>query len=655
MKLTIIKNPLQNYKILTILVVIVFGLLWGSDYLVQADTRDFRIELETTYLIDESGSATVSHLFTITNLTPTVFLRQYALKTNYPDLRNVHASSQGQVLPASVATTDQSTSIALTFPDEIVGEGQRRRFSITYQTDSLATVGGQVMEVHIPQLGTADYFDQQKVVIAVPERFGKPQRITPQTDNIIVQNQRVVTTLDNVEGQAISLLFGEEQFFDLNLNYYLENPGTSEALAQIAIPPDTTYQRLHYQKLDPLPERMHRDPDGNWIATYRLAGGSSFNVELLATAWVTLTPQPFMPTGAPLPAHTRSQPYWETEHSRVKDLAQQYQTAEEIYDYVTKSLQYSSLALENEPQRLGAVAALAQPTMAVCQEFTDTFIAIARAAQIPARRLTGFAYTQNEALRPLSLEGDILHAWPEYFDKDQNRWRPIDPTWGNTTGGIDYFNQFDLNHIVFAINGLSSTTPYAAGTYKKEREGVQDVRVTFAQSFPETNPQLEVRMEPQKFLGVNLPGVGRLVITNLSGQAWYDLELNLEAASVDQQQIEGGSQQTGNTNDQASKFQLNYPTHLDSVLPFQTISVPIYISSSTQSWSKLPQWSVPVQVAVKIESVYAKDQILPNPPKHLINAGPPIIASLNTSFVVGLGLVAFILAVAAGSVLVFRQ
>ena len=55
-------------------------------------------------------------------------------------------------------------------------------------------------------------------------------------------------------------------------------------------------------------------------------------------------------------------------------------------------------------------------------EFTDLFVAIARAAGIPARESVGYAYTTNSRLRPLSLVTDVLHAWPEYYDADKKIW-----------------------------------------------------------------------------------------------------------------------------------------------------------------------------------------------------------------------------------------
>jgi len=55
-------------------------------------------------------------------------------------------------------------------------------------------------------------------------------------------------------------------------------------------------------------------------------------------------------------------------------------------------------------------------TNAVCLEYTDLFVTLARAAGIPSRSIEGFAYTKNSRLRPLSLVDDVLHAWVQYYD-----------------------------------------------------------------------------------------------------------------------------------------------------------------------------------------------------------------------------------------------
>ena len=112
-------------------------------------------------------------------------------------------------------------------------------------------------------------------------------------------------------------------------------------------------------------------------------------------------------------------------------------------------------------------------------EFTDLFIALARAAGIPAREINGYAYTENPELQPLSLVADVLHSWPEYWDSSQKVWRPVDPTWEDTTGGIDYFDKFDLSHVTFVIHGKNTNYPYPAGSYKNPQSLQKDVLAQF--------------------------------------------------------------------------------------------------------------------------------------------------------------------------------
>lgn len=90
--------------------------------------------------------------------------------------------------------------------------------------------------------------------------------------------------------------------------------------------------------------------------------------------------------------------------------------------------------------------------------------------------MQGYGFSNDQDLRPLSVNSDILHSWPEYYDNATQLWKEIDPTW-ESTSGIDYFDSLDLNHIVFAIHGKKSDYPFPAGSYKLE-ETTKDVNIT---------------------------------------------------------------------------------------------------------------------------------------------------------------------------------
>jgi hypothetical protein len=202
------------------------------------------------------------------------------------------------------------------------------------------------------------------------------------------------------------------------------------------------------------------------------------------TAVVSLSPKKSVLSEEDRKAYLKAAPYWEVENPELIAVAKNLKTPRDIYDYLVKNLTYDFSRVEDNRPRLGALGTLHDKASAVCLEFTDLFIALARASGIPAREVDGYANTENSTQRPLSLVKDILHAWPEYYDDEKQEWVMVDPTWGNTTGGVDYFNVLDFDHVAFVIRGFDSEYPVPAGGYKyDEDENLKDVNVTFPRRF----------------------------------------------------------------------------------------------------------------------------------------------------------------------------
>ena len=151
---------------------------------------------------------------------------------------------------------------------------------------------------------------------------------------------------------------------------------------------------------------------------------------------------------------------------------------------------------------------------------------MSRAAGIPAREVNGFAYTQNPNIEPLSLVADVLHAWPEYWDKDKASWVQVDPTWGSTTKGTDFFSKLDLRHFTFVVHGLDYQKPYPPGSYKLGPNPQKDVYVALTQaSFPPLrNSKIEFHVIS------NVPwadAIVELIIENTGNVAMYDEDLQV--------------------------------------------------------------------------------------------------------------------------------
>jgi len=561
---------LLRKTVFTLVIFVVLALLVTTP--VRAQERNFSVNLDTSYNVSSDGNTKVSHHFKIKNLNPTLFIKQYGLKLSSSKIENVVTrDNTGEEISTETVTTNNQTSIGITFPDQVVGQSKARDFTITYNNPDVAIISGQVLEISIPQQSNPDEFDQHKVSVITPLSYGLPTRARPQsfTTNLTSDSKSILTTFKDLHGESASLLFGSTQIFDMRIRYSLENPTNTAQITQVALPPDTPYQKVNYKTLEPIPSEIYPDDDGNWIATYRLEPNSATIVNANVLIKITLTPDETIPFSLPDNNLVNSQRYWPTEHKNIQELSAGFSSLKDAYDYVVSSLEYDFNNIDSEVERLGALGALENPNGALCQEFSDLFITLARSQGIPARRITGYAYTQNEVLRPLSFVEDILHAWPEYFDSEKNAWIPVDPTWENTSGGVDYFNQFDLNHITFAINGQSSRLPYPAGSYKLEgEEQTKDIEVGFSNQFLSVSPDLEFKIVDKNFLGWPIPGTSNIYIFNRTGQAHYNLNLSLLTEN--------------------SQTMLTLPNdyQINSILPFEKKEVKINAYAEGFFWPK---------------------------------------------------------------------
>ncbi len=513
----------------------------------------FRLSLQSRYQVQQNGTTRITNTVEIRNTSPTQYLSEYALTVQNDNVSNPSVTVGDTAVTPEVITAAENTSIRFDLPEVVAGTGKSQTISISYNAADAAIITGNALSVYVPRVADYERYDSYDVILETPSRYGGPSRTTPTAVSWQEIGERIVTTFQPAVGESIAAVFGTDQYYALDLSYELYNSSGQQSLAQIALPPDTSYQRVQYTDISPEPMSIERDIDGNWIATYELTSDAIASISAQALVHVSLEPHSQVPVVGPTPAHTEQKPFWELGTSEIPTFisdAQDVSTPRGIYDFTVDTLDYSTARLEQDRlERLGARGALQNPDAAVCQEYTDVFVALARKSGIPARRITGFAYTENEQLRPLSLVQDVLHAWPEYWDQSNKRWTPIDPTWADTTGGVNYFDQFDLNHVVFAINGVSSTQPLPAGSYRSSDQPKKQIDVTFADSFQLDPTPPKISLQPRQILGIEIPGLYTAILDNPTGRAWYDLEIRVDQAS----------------------FQT------DHLLPQQTIMVPVKV------------------------------------------------------------------------------
>lgn len=485
---------------------------------------EFQADYDVEYAVNSEGIAVVTQHIVLTNKVTNIYPKQYSILLDTEKIGNVIVFDKTGPLKPEVTNREGKTTITVQFREQVVGINKTLPFTLRYENYEIATHIGSIWEINIPGVTNSPGLDAYEVSLTVPKEFGPNAYMVPSPASGHKWNK------EQMINGGVSAAYGEEQFFSLRLTYYI-NPEDSvnRATSEIALPPDTSFQKVSIRSIEPKPDKIIRDRDGNWLAQYP-ASNKSIKIVAEVTVSISLKPRTdFGKTPISQADYLIPTRYWNNNHPLITGLSKNYGTAQSIYEFVTKTLTYDYDKVENNPVRLGAVEALTNPGSAVCTEFTDTFVALARAAGIPARQAVGYAYTTNARLRPLSLVSDVLHVWPEYYDLARQVWIPVDPTWGNTTGGVNYFDKLDFNHIVFALNGISDEYPFPAGSYRSAQSGGKIVEVEFArqsqaQHISET-PEILFDFPDNVFSGLRTRGQVR--VKNSGGVAINDIGLTV--------------------------------------------------------------------------------------------------------------------------------
>lgn len=499
-------------------------LLLGAYLLLAVPAKaneQFYTKYIVDYVFDSSGAARVNQSISLINKQSNLYASAYQISVQGDPPTNISGSDSSGPLKISTEHPDaETTLIKIGFNDQVVGKDKTLNFKLNY-TGRPAAHNGQVWEVILPKLGNVELIDEYTLRLNIPDSFGQPAFISPSP--VSSAGQQYTFSKDQISRVGVVANFGKFQTFDFSLDYQLNNPNKHSAVAEVAIPGDTNYQRVHYATIVPPATDIRVDAEGNWLAKFTLTPEQTLTVHTTGQAHLLAEAIRQLPDLTTQQRQSYLQPttYWNSSANQITALARQLTTPEAIYNYVVSSLKYDYTRARPGVVRKGGAAALVDPVSSICTEFTDLFISLARAAGIPAREVNGYAYTTDKKLRPLTA--DVFHAWPQYWDPSSRSWISIDPTWGNTTGGVDYFHKLDFNHFAFITRGLSDSTPAISS---------ENVRVTYGifKDWPASQP--DISWQPPKLLWPLGANPSTLTVVNPTGEAIYRLPVSISATNI---------------------------------------------------------------------------------------------------------------------------
>jgi hypothetical protein len=506
--------------------------------------KQFSIDYDISYKIQENGEALVEQGITLTNQKNDVVPTNYTFSIKEIKIYDVTAETNGKKVGVEIINNENESGFSIPIENQSIGKDRQNKIKVKYKTTDIAIKGGKVWNIFIPKIQVPDTTEIYNVKVYIPKSFGPKIYFSPIPVTEKAENETTVyyLTKETFRGSGVSAAFGLSQIFNFKIRYQLENPSIIPTNFEISLPSDiTSYQQVTYTNMNPKPKRIKIDRDGNSIAIFLVRGKKKLEIELIGSA-KNITPQINLDFGGNFSSipkdiiskYTKELKYWNTKSNKIIQVASNLKNnnlnvvknAQLAYNYVVENLSYDFDAIKKESvERHGSEAALTQKGSWTCMEFTDLFVALARAMGIPAREVDGYAFNTNENAKPLSLNlktGDLLHAWAEFYDPHYG-WIQVDPTWGSTSG-IDYFSKLDTNRLTLVKRGLDSEFPLPAGAYRFE-EGSRLIEVDYSQE--DNAGSFEPKVTLKKVFNFNLieiiKGNSRYIAKNDGGVFVYDL------------------------------------------------------------------------------------------------------------------------------------
>lgn len=356
--------------------------------------------------------------------------------------------------------------------------------SISYLAYGLSSRSGLIYDIYIPgfsqnyQFQTATSQEQISTIVRVPKSLGEINFITP-THNLTEDNGNVYISFptDALIGQTGWIQMGKQQIYSFNLTQII--PKTLEFpfginIAQIILPRNVVgrgfSQEVFFEKILPKPLFVEEDSEGNIFASFAIRSNVETKIEISGFARVRITDE--KPNGSNIELQNPQRylepgEFWEVDHPEIIAFAQYVRNQAKsdgellakLYSEVVSRIDYSLVKKYGLNIRLGALATL-RGAAAVCMEYSDLFIATARALGMPARAAFGYGY--STLADPKSGQNVEAHQWVEVFWEGQ--WVAVDTTWGESGREIIGGN---LNHFYthLAYESPNDPSPFQLSSF----------------------------------------------------------------------------------------------------------------------------------------------------------------------------------------------
>ncbi len=458
-----------------------------TTFIVEA--KDLELTYNNEYFLENTDSIRVINTHVIKNNSEDTILRKENtevfvithLKSNLDTLKSsvdtIKVTAEGKTLPFEIEYQGDYAFVKVEYPRKVLNNDSLV-ILLEYQNFGLLEKAGMLYDIYIPGVPKDTEFELENQTIKLNTTVYINDAIFPE-ENFVLPKPSAETLLDNgykkyffdsetILGKTIWIQRGLKQFYQFKLTQkFTPTMGNDIGLRNeyaLVLPRDVDnleiYQKVYFDQIQPLPDWIEKDADGNLIAYFKIPSSLSGEIVVTGIVEVGITGDVLDEASSgsladyditALDYALGSAEYWEVDSLEIKKEASEllgnktnvYQILDNTFDFVTDSIDYSDIKRLGINQRQGALRTL-QNGSGVCMEYADLFLALARAQGIPTRAVFGYGFDPRE-----ESSSQQTHQWVTSYIPKLNKWYDLDVTWGDSGqvaegGNLNHF----YTHIV---------------------------------------------------------------------------------------------------------------------------------------------------------------------------------------------------------------
>lgn len=494
-------------------------LLFSLAFLIQLNTTNVSAQIGiSTYTnfnhtIKSNGYIDSSVSFFIVSSDTTV-LTYYTLTLAQNNIEpQIYSVTENKKLEATVYNRSNSTDILIDFENAIVSPNRPYEVSISY---SYQYLDGNVIDL----LSKVQDSVTENVTVKYPKEFGESSWISDQPEEIKSNTDSYILNISKPDSTSIKIIFDQGIVYGFNISKSLNNNSDYSSQYELLLPPDTQFQKLIIDNIEPKPSQSIMDNNGNYLLIYTLEPNSNTDVKISGYLQMEYHDFYFAPD---TPIYNTKDIYWSLEGKNIREFERYLELnnynideisdkklIESIYYYVIEKLTPSTdSSTLSGGFRKGCIEVLDNALSATGENYADVIHTFLTYYEIPSIYTLGYVSDISNY-----QEDGMFHYWVQVYNGEN--WIVLDPFLEDYSK-VSLYGREQLDHITILnrkFNPISPTLTYFSDN-DISFEYITDQSITY---LPSSN--VSISLEPYSLLNrylhgrINIENTGNTVITS---------------------------------------------------------------------------------------------------------------------------------------------